>query len=426
MAAVARFFTIESERTGQYIYERTMAPTAVPRLLVLMIALNACGSRSAVSTLDDQGDGAPDPTSSRDKCSNAPPVTSSRGVLDLTAFDAGFLDLPLLTTGPDGALWFTTLLGAMGGWALDRFTPEDGAATVKLGGAFDDRPPDSYGGPWGFVDIATGPDGRMWSIEIYTYLPDASAPLMVMRTAPDGSATALTIDGAVQFGGLAKGPDGNMWLVDQTATEVRLSRVSPRGVVTPFATDFPLRSEGMRVGAVASGSDGNLWLAAFTSRIDRMTVDGELTDFPLAAATDRADIVTPGPDGNVWFLGSSESATGQSINLVGRVTPTGCISEFRFELVNHAIASSFAADPEGNLWLAADDEIARLAPSGAMTEFPLPLHRHATAGPCTDATLTTCEPSAATAIALGPDGHVWFTNCPGSGITQLVQISAAR
>jgi streptogramin lyase len=96
---------------------------------------------------------------------------------------------------------------------------------------------------------------------------------------------------------------------------------------------------------------------------------------------------------------------------VGRVTPTGTVTEFS-EGINrrHRNPSEIAAGPDGNLWFTelggaiGEDAIGRITPSGTVTEFT----ERITGSPF--------------GITAGPDGNLWFTEHTASRIA-LVRLS---
>ncbi len=121
---------------------------------------------------------------------------------------------------------------------------------------------------------------------------------------------------------------------------------------------------------------------------------GSVTEFTtgLRPAAIPMEIV-PGADGNVWF---SVQQCAVSFTLgpapcpaVGRITPSGVISEF------HLPGSSpnprpigLVLGPDGNIWFLGEHEtMSRITPSGAVMEFPGPW---------------------GSPLAVGPDGNIWF------------------
>jgi streptogramin lyase len=105
----------------------------------------------------------------------------------------------------------------------------------------------------------------------------------------------------------------------------------------------------------------------------------------------HGDSVAIGPDGAPWF-GVSVQGKGPSLAQVKSGEPA--IEELG-EKQSYAETLSLQFDAQGNLWFAVDinsvGAIWRRDPSGTLTEFSLP------PGP------------AVTALAIGPEGDVWFT-----------------
>ena len=74
--------------------------------------------------------------------------------------------------------------------------------------------------------------------------------------------------------------------------------------------------------AITAGPDGNLWFTEEgANKIGRITPSGRITEFPIPTASSGPDGITAGPDGNLWF-------TEGAANKIGRITPTGAITEF--------------------------------------------------------------------------------------------------
>jgi virginiamycin B lyase len=406
---------------------------------VALVALSACGGRhGAASSGDDvddagrtedaggsnaSGDAASPPAY---KCSS---VTSfgDRGVrplsghLDLTSFWAGFLFLPILAAGPDGDLWFISdREGTPTSWSLDRITPTGNVTEIRRAGS----PFGDSLSTWRFRAVVAGPDGNVWANEV----DDTSRTAFVTRTTPAGEVAAFSVEGATQLGGIAVGADGNLWFTE-FAAEQRIGLVTLEGEEvhqTTWNTAWEPTAD--PIGAIAAGPDGNLWFAEAPGRIGRVNVGGMVSEFGLPSPTNRVESIAAAPDGNVWFRGVSQEADGTAVNLLGRVTPTACITEFRFNLDNRKLGTGLVAAANGALWFAADDELVQFIPPATLLEYALPLERPLSAGdstgePCLDGELD-CVPPHADAIALGPDGHIWFTD--DSTPSHVVRISAVR
>src|SRR5436305_14831944 len=89
--------------------------------------------------------------------------------------------------------------------------------------------------------------------------------------------------------------------------------------------------------------------------------------------------IAPGPDGNVWF-------TEYSANNIGRITPTGAITEFPLPTPN-SYPNWLTSGPDGNIWFSEASHIGRITSNGTITEYPLPAPR---------------------GLVTGADGNLWI------------------
>lgn len=140
----------------------------------------------------------------------------------------------------------------------------------------------------------------------------------------------------------------------------------PRGSLPQYITEQP---------------DGTAWYTnPSLNTVGRITPGGTLTEFALPTLSAFPLDITVGSDGNVWF-------TERDAAKIGRITPDGAISEF--DLSPGAYPEGIASGPDGALWVAANDAIARVSTSGEVTEFP---------------------GVGGIDITSGPDGNLWFTS----------------
>jgi streptogramin lyase len=112
------------------------------------------------------------------------------------------------------------------------------------------------------------------------------------------------------------------------------AHAAPYFAFTAFPISFGLNTNPTHITA---GPDGNLWITEDAgNRIGRMTPTGVLSQFSSGLASGSApDGITPGPDGNLWF--TEGGARG-----IGRITPAGVITEFldsNFESAARGIVS---------------------------------------------------------------------------------------
>jgi len=229
---------------------------------------------------------------------------------------------------------------------------------------------------------------------------------------------------------IAAGPDGNLWFTDQGCTlpstpgTCAIGRITPAGTITEFSAGLQAANTSTPED-IALGRDGNLWFTDVGGpkhAIGRITPSGVITEFSIglqAANKSVPLLITPGPDGNMWFTDAGFPPSGAGACKIGRITPTGTITEFSagLQAANASIPVGIAAGNDGNLWFtdagcgfgAGACEIGRITPSGTITEFPAGLQQH----------------GLPTIIADGPDGNLWFTDPaqPASGTPAIGRIT---
>ena len=96
---------------------------------------------------------------------------------------------------------------------------------------------------------------------------------------------------------------------------------------------------------IAAGPDGNLWFTESTGdRIGRITPSGVVTEFAagITAGASHADIALA-PDGNMWFTERARSRIGAHLDL-------GVVTEFT--MLAAMALPSMAAGADGNMWFA--------------------------------------------------------------------------
>jgi virginiamycin B lyase len=179
--------------------------------------------------------------------------------------------------------------------------------------------------------------------------------------------------------------------------------VTKKGTITEFSvgiTPGASRALAPWLEGITAGPDGNVWFTENVGgRIGRITPTGEITEFPVVAPDrPRPGGITAGPDGNVWFTFTQQG----SADGIGRITPTGEMTVFFLPLadigdgtVSGASPSGVTTGPDGNLWFTefTANGIGRITPTGEITEF--------------FAGIT--ESSGPDSITAGPDGNLWFT-----------------
>lgn len=143
-------------------------------------------------------------------------------------------------------------------------------------------------------------------------------------------------------------------------------------------------------GGIVAGPDGNVWFTEpNVNAIGRIGPTGVVSQFLIANPNSSPQEITAGPDGDLWF-------TEAGSDRIGRITPSGAISERPIRTGSDGIA----AGSDGDIWFTEEGvgRIGRLSPSGTLTEFTIPSRDS--------------EPSS---LVAGPDGNLWFTETPISG-----------
>lgn len=284
-----------------------------------------------------------------------------------------------ITVGPDGNLWFTEYHANQ----IGRITPAGVITEFPI--------PTVNSGPWG---IAAGSDGNLWFTERDGH--------NVGRVTPAGIVTEFP-GPAYLLNSIAAGADGNLWFTFEGST---ICRITPAGSIT----EFPVPTAGAQCMGITAGPDGNLWFAEMNfldpnapGKIGRISTAGDVTEFSLPPDLTGPVAISSGPDGNLWFTGFSPA--------IGRITPSGDVTAFPFPPPIQPFGANpcITSGPDGNLWYFGNrispgkvhTFLGRVTPSGAITEFP---------------------PYWGQGITAGPDGNIWFTSADGIG--QIVMSTA--
>ncbi|MFC5183054.1 virginiamycin B lyase family protein [Actinomadura harenae] len=260
-----------------------------------------------------------------------------------------------ITTGPDGALWFTLVEAA----AIGRLVPGEEPRRFAVA-------PGS--GP---TIITPGPDGALWFTEYRAN--------RIGRITTDGDVTEFPLPTAeARPFGIVTGPDGALWFTE-TATD-GIGRITVDGAVT----EFPLPVRGAFPSAITAGPDGALWFTMNQANaIGRITTGGETTlyDLPTEGA---APVGIAAGDDCLWFV---EIGAGQ----IGRIDLDGRVTEFALPdraSRPHAVT----VDGDGVPWFTewAGNRLGSITGDGTVTGHDLPTPKS--------------EPHG---LVLGPDQALW-------------------
>jgi hypothetical protein len=122
--------------------------------------------------------------------------------------------------------------------------------------------------------------------------------------------------------------------------------------------------------------------------------------------------MTLGPDGNVWFI--DQNATDRA---VGRITPSGAITEFDQGLSQNNAQDDITVGADGNIWVeqASQDMleaggVARITTAGVITQF-----KNGQSG----VNLNPGQGGDGDALLTGPDGNLWFSDRGSKAIGKI-------
>jgi virginiamycin B lyase len=202
--------------------------------------------------------------------------------------------------------------------------------------------------------------------------------VLLAATSYNGTMTQFPVekDGIMPFH-LVAGRDGYLWVV----TLGYIVRVSTAGafkgaVATPHSDDV--------AEAIVAGRDGNIWFSEsgnHVGRIGRITPTGILTEYRLPAGTDPIALAA-GPAGIVYV--GHPSATLGLVSYSGRLSTLNFPTKLGIKYV--------AYDSRGTLWYAGCDGVGRLTSSHQVRDYPVE-------GGCNG------EPG----VAVARDGIAWFS-----------------
>jgi virginiamycin B lyase len=224
---------------------------------------------------------------------------------------------------------------------------------------------------------------------------DRESAVQSLRSSPEGFAQFYkdARPGGYPIGQIVRGPDANLWFADTSS----IGRLTPDGKQTKFAPDAA-------GGIIANGPTQALWFTSFDAlgnpAISRITTDGSIKNFPIPSKL-FVIALTSGPDNNEWYADNGQDS-------VGKITPTGNLTEYQLPDAHTHRPVAIAGGPDGNVWFAAVDfygqtpEVGRVTPNGAITEFPL--------ASCTQDS---------DSIALGSDGNLWTSAYCSSGYSMV-------
>jgi streptogramin lyase len=278
-----------------------------------------------------------------------------------------------ITSGPDGALWFTQ----EGSSEIGRMT-----TTGVVTNEFFIQPTAPPSAVPALDQIVTGPDGRLW----FT-MPRDNA---IGAITTGGAFTRYPLPG-IQPEGITVGPDGNLWFTDFFN---QVGRITTGGAHTMYGPT------GIGPSDITTGPDGRLWFTEQGSgRVGALATNAAPapnTAFSHVGPTGAEPSgITHVPGSGLWF-------TESGANQIGHINLAGGLIEYPGTGLG---PSAIAAGRDGALWFTESEanSVGRITTGGIITNhFPL-------ATPAS-------QPSDMTA---GPDGALWFTELLGNKIGRI-------
>ena len=279
-----------------------------------------------------------------------------------------------VTTGPDGALWFTeSNLNQIG-----RITPSGVVTLFPL-----------PANPWGPAacpnlcgpnSITMGPDNALW------FTGDHE----IGRLATSGVTNIFPTGGSTAEGGITTGPDGALWFTETNSFggANAIGRITTSGTLTEYAlpNSFPT--------SITAGPDLALWfIDQKTKALGRITTTGSITKYSAPNLANGLGSgygfgLAVGPDGALWF--------GYAINTIGRMTTAGILTEYALPVLpGGVLVSGITTGPDGAMWFTTEEvnqlsrHLGRITTGGVVTLYDAPVTSNGQ-------------------ITLGPDGALWY------------------
>jgi virginiamycin B lyase len=201
-----------------------------------------------------------------------------------------------IATGPDSALWFTSMN------LVGRLVPGGSMTFFPITGAEELAP------------IVAGPDAALWTSDVVP---------AIWRITTSGSIRRFGLP--TEFGAkdLAFADDGALWFTSHSSPLI--GRRDPSGRITTFRLADDTEGE-----SITAGPDKAMWFTT-TLAVNRITASGEQTqlELPDVRGGRFPEGITTGPDGAIWFtlragnrgeVGRIDSATVRRKLLVARLS----------------------------------------------------------------------------------------------------------
>jgi virginiamycin B lyase len=186
---------------------------------------------------------------------------------------------------------------------------------------------------------------------------------------PDGAVEKTAVP-AGAAGPTAVGPAGDTWVTanppEYLGGPLSIDHLAADGTVRQFPIAPAIKGGKPHVLDLTLAADWSAWAAvgegepiesalngSVGGQLVHIATDGTVASFPLPHGIEPWSLVYA-PDGNVWFTGvrgryRAEHTFRPGVAYVGRITPTGQLSLFRMPKKGDA-ATAIAVGPDGKLW----------------------------------------------------------------------------
>jgi streptogramin lyase len=338
-------------------------------------------------------------------------------------------DPTLITSAPDGALWF-----------VDDFGDDPAIGRITASGEIQQFPlPEPFATIGQISAITAGRDGSVWFTdersESLDPRPDAIGHISIK-----GGIAEYPLPADVGVGqSIVVAPDGDVWFTENVPASSALSktttigRLTPEGAMSTFTVPVPTSAQGETLGTIANGPDGNVWFTGSydpaqgknnQSFIGRITVSGQIRLFELPPSFSSSSLggdgfyfedgygpgyvssLISGPNGKLWFAATDAQGTSG----IAQISTSGKLGSF----IPADISGDLVAGSNGQIWFPSSSGLYNVAKgiltrSGVVAAQNLPSQALSING--VDYQVVD--------MTFGRDGSLWLTN----GTSDIVRVS---
>jgi streptogramin lyase len=297
-----------------------------------------------------------------------------------------------ITTGPDGALWFTE----EGTHGIGRLTTSGVYSRIQLTiGSTPDQ-------------IVAGPDGRLWFTE------SGRNKIGAITTAGVVSEYPVSGNTGAQPQGITVGPDGKLWFTEANANSaIRSIDPTSGNLGSPVALTSSSEPSDIETAA------GKLWVTEQATSVSKIAVYDPSTAFlqeiPASPGSEPSSIIATA-GGVLWFTEAGTSAIGKITS--GGTPPTEYPG-------TAASPSGIAAGQDGALWFTESPPQASPVTSCPPAPGFHGIGRITSGGTITNNFATPTPSSEPSDITVGPDGALWFSEYCADKIGRIATAPSA-